>query len=78
MPDGGVTAGIEDALVAVVPPDAVAAVAQLAENLEDLTRPLGLADAVPCHDDEVAALVVFFLVLGDIGPLLLAVEGDSG
>lgn len=56
MPDDGVAARIEDALVPVLPANAVVLVALLAEHLEDLSGPLTFAHTVTGDHENVADL----------------------
>lgn len=53
--DRGVAVGrLQDALVAVVPANAITLVARLAEHLEELTHAPLTADVMPADDDHVA------------------------
>src|SRR3990172_4075509 len=54
VPDGRVTARIEQAFMAVIPADAEMLMTRLAEQLENLPAPLGIADAVTRDHDHVA------------------------
>src|SRR6266536_3660926 len=54
--DSRVARGIEDALMSVVPADAVVLVPCLAEHLQDLADPASLADPVALNNHQVAYL----------------------
>jgi hypothetical protein len=61
VPDDGVAAKCEDALVTVFPLHAVMLVLGGPKDLEDLTGAAGLAEPMPMYDDEIAHMCAWSL-----------------
>jgi len=74
VPDGRVTARIEQAFMAVIPADAEVLMTRLAEQLENLAGPLRLADTVTRDHDDVADARC---LCGSVHTTLLSLPGHA-